>query len=181
MRIAAPIPADGLPAASGAPPLASFSIAASKCRPVPRQDSSVSPFTRHCPHAFGDQPVRQTEISASACWVSSLWIPSGRSRFFRFAGMPLQNYPEIFACLGLVIGLYGILDLEVARTPERGCLIAAVGRLGKVLGPIGWLNLFWSGQWPIATLILCVTNDLVWWLPFAIYLRDSWPHFRATL
>ena len=65
---------------------------------------------------------------------------------FRFAGMPLQNYPEIFACLGMVIGLYGILYLEVARVPERGWLLAAVGLLGKVLGPIGWLKLVWSGQ-----------------------------------
>ena len=34
---------------------------------------------------------------------------------FRFAGMPEQNYPEIFACLGMVIGLYGVLYLDVAR------------------------------------------------------------------
>ena len=34
---------------------------------------------------------------------------------FRCAGMPLQNYPEVFACLGMVIGLYGIIYLEVAR------------------------------------------------------------------
>ena len=28
---------------------------------------------------------------------------------FRFADMPLLNYPEIFACLGMVIALYGVL------------------------------------------------------------------------
>jgi len=39
---------------------------------------------------------------------------------FRFAGMPLLNHPQIFACLGMVIGLYGVLYLEVARLPERG-------------------------------------------------------------
>jgi hypothetical protein len=50
---------------------------------------------------------------------------------FRFAGMPTQNYPEIFACLGMVIGLYGVLYLEVARVPERGWLLAAVGLLGR--------------------------------------------------
>jgi len=94
---------------------------------------------------------------------------------FRFAGMPLQNYPEIFACLGMVIGLYGILYLEVARVPERGWLLAAVGLLGKVLGPIGWLHLVWRGQWPVATAVLCVTNDLIWWIPFGLYLYDAWP------
>ena len=97
---------------------------------------------------------------------------------FRFAGMPPQNYPEIFACLGMVVGLYGILYLEVARVPERGWLLAAVGLVGKVLGPIGWLGLVISGQWPITTLVLCVPNDLIWWLPFALYLYDAWPNRR---
>jgi hypothetical protein len=101
---------------------------------------------------------------------------------FRFAGMPLQNYPEIFACLGMVIGLYGILYLEVARVPQHGWLLAAIGLLGKVLGPIGWFNLVWSGQWPIKTLVLCVTNDLIWWVPFGLYLYDACParSYRST-
>src|SRR5436305_4652633 len=55
---------------------------------------------------------------------------------FRFAGMPLLNHPDIFACLGMVIGLYGVIYLEVARVPERGWPLAAVGLLGKGLGPI---------------------------------------------
>jgi len=75
----------------------------------------------------------------------------------------------------MVIGLYGILYLEVARVPERGWLIAAVGLLGKLLGPIGLLKLIYSGQWPIATLVLCATNDLIWWVPFALYLYDAGP------
>lgn len=94
---------------------------------------------------------------------------------FRFADMPPLNYPEIFACLGMVVGLYGILYLEVARVPERGWLLAAVGLLGKVLGPLGWLHLAWTGRWPLATLVLCATNDLIWWGPFALYLYDAWP------
>ncbi len=99
---------------------------------------------------------------------------------FRLAGMPPQNYPEIFACLGMVVGLYGILYLEVARIPERGWLLAAAGLAGKVLGPLGWLRLVWSGQWPLATLVLCLTNDLIWWIPFGLYLHDAWPgHYRG--
>jgi len=97
---------------------------------------------------------------------------------FRFADMPLQRYPEIFACLGMVIGLYGILYLEVARVPERGWLIAAVGLLGKVLGPIGLVQLIGSGTWPVTTVILCATNDLIWWIPFGLYLHDAWATAR---
>lgn len=97
---------------------------------------------------------------------------------FRFARMPQENYPQVFACLGMVIGLYGVLYLEVARVPERGWVIAAVGLTGKVLGPIGLAHLIWSGIWPVRTVILGVTNDLIWWIPFGLYLYDAWPVFR---
>jgi hypothetical protein len=96
---------------------------------------------------------------------------------FRFAGMPLENHPQIFACLGMVVGLYGILYLEVARAPERGWLLAGVGLLGKAVGPIGLACLIWSGKWPPSTCILCLTNDLIWWIPFGLYLWDAWPRF----
>jgi hypothetical protein len=98
---------------------------------------------------------------------------------FRFARMEPQRYPEVFACLGMVIGLYGVLYLEVARAPERGWLIAAVGLAGKVLGPLGWLQLVATGKWTPATLVLCLTNDFIWWIPFGLYLHDAWPAFRS--
>ena len=81
----------------------------------------------------------------------------------------------------MVLGLYGILYLEIARVPERGWLIAAVGLTGKVLGPIGLAVLIIQGTWPIAASILCVTNDLIWWVPFGLYLKDAWPHYKRAL
>src|SRR5262245_5442779 len=109
-----------------------------------------------------------------------LWSVADPQWLFRFAGMPLANQPAIFACLGMVIGLYGLLYLEVARIPERGWPIAAVGLAGKVLGPIGMFSLIWSGTWPAAAVVLCVTNDFIWWIPFGMYLRAAWPAFRAS-
>ncbi len=98
--------------------------------------------------------------------------------FFRFCGMEPLNHPAIFSCLGMVIGLYGLLYLEVARRPERGQILAAVGLIGKILGPIGLAQLIWTGAWPVKSLVLCVTNDFIWWIPFAIYLKDAWPAYR---
>lgn len=100
---------------------------------------------------------------------------------FRFTGMPLQNYPEVFACLGMVVGVYGILYLEVARRPCSGWLVAAVGLSGKVLGPLGLAWLIITGRWPASAIIVCLTNDFIWWIPFALYLYDSWPEFSRTL
>lgn len=96
---------------------------------------------------------------------------------FRFSGLPDINHPQIFACLGMVIGVYGILYLEVARKPQRGFMIAAVGLLGKILGPLGWVYLYATGVWPLASIVLILANDLIWWIPFAIYLVDSKPGY----
>ena len=100
---------------------------------------------------------------------------------FDFAGMPAANYPEIFACLGMVVGLYGLVYLEVARRPERGFLLAAVGFAGKVLGPIGAVVLISQGKWPATALVMNVTNDFIWLVPFAMYLADSWPYYREEI
>ena len=107
------------------------------------------------------------------CW--GIWSAFDPQWLFRFAGMPLLNHPEIFACLGMVVGLYGILYFEVARSPEHGWLLAGVGLLGKVLGPLGAAVLIWQGEWPMRAAVLCLTNDLIWWIPFGLYLYDARP------
>ena len=99
--------------------------------------------------------------------------------FFRFAGLLPLNHPQIFQCLGMVIGLYGLAYFEVARAPERGWFLAALGLSGKILGPIGLAVSIWKYAWPKSTIVLCVTNDLIWWVPFSLYLFDSWPAFRV--
>jgi hypothetical protein len=122
----------------------------------------------------GGAPAHQASgnIDKSRWWKSA---KQSADENFRFAGLPPINHPAIFACLGMVVGLYGILYLEVA--PERGWLLAAVGLVGKILGPVGLAGLILSGAWPGSSVILCLTNDLVWWVPFSLYLYDSWPAF----
>lgn len=112
----------------------------------------------------------------NAAW--GLYAAVDPNWFFRFSGLAPLNHPEIFACLGMVIGLYGILYLEVARRPEHGGLIAAVGLAGKVLGPIGLAVLLMSGRWPPRAAVLCVTNDFIWWIPFGLYLFDVFRLYR---
>ena len=108
-----------------------------------------------------------------------LWSSLDPQWLFRFSGLPPLNHPAIFSCLAMVVGLYGILYLEVARAPENGWLIAAVGLAGKILGPIGLAVLIVRGIWPLSTIVLCLTNDFIWWLPFGLYLNDAWPYFKT--
>lgn len=110
-----------------------------------------------------------------------LWSSADPQWLFRFAGMEPLNHPSIFACLAMVVGLYGVIYLEVARCPERGWLLAAVGLAGKILGPIGLGVLIANDEWPASSAVLCLTNDLIWWLPFGLYLRDAYPYFLRDL
>jgi len=92
--------------------------------------------------------------------------------FFEFAGMTAPRYSEIFAYLGMAVGLYSVLYAAVAWKPETGGLIAAVGLPGKIFGPIGMAMAINSGAWPAKAGWLCVTNYLIWWAPVAGYLWD---------
>lgn len=89
---------------------------------------------------------------------------------FRWAGMELPRYPELWQCLGMVIGVYGIGYAAAARDPLRHWPIVLVGFLGKVAGPVGFLGAAVRGSMPWTLGWTIVTNDLVWWIPFACIL-----------
>ena len=110
-----------------------------------------------------------------------LWVSIDPNWLFRFAKMDLPNYPEIFVCVGMIVGLYGVVYLEIARRPERGFMLALVGFAGKILGPIGIIYYIYLGKWTFAALIMNVTNDFIWLIPFAIYLYDSLPYYKQDL
>ena len=110
-----------------------------------------------------------------------LWVSIDPNWLFRFAKMDLPNYPEIFVCVGMVVGLYGVVYLEIARRPERGFMLALVGFAGKIFGPIGIVYSIYVGKWTFAALIMNLTNDFIWLIPFAIYLYDSLPYYKQDL
>lgn len=106
------------------------------------------------------------------CW--GIYTVLNPQWFFRYTGLPPINHPAIFACLAMIIALYGLLYWKVAYSPETGFDIAAIGFTGKILGPIGMAYLVYVGEWPMRAVLLCVTNDFIWLIPFALYLLDAW-------
>ena len=90
--------------------------------------------------------------------------------YFDFAGMERPVYPEIWQCVGMIVGVYGIGYIIAAKNPVRHWVIIFVGLLGKIFGPIGFLYNLISGIFPISFGILIVFNDLIWWLPFGAIL-----------
>lgn len=105
-----------------------------------------------------------------------LWGALDPGGFTRHFALPPMNYPSIWGCLAMVVGLYGLLYAYVAWKPEEGDWIIAIGLAGKVLGPIGWVLTVAANEFPPRTVPLVIFNDLIWWYPFAAYLlrRYAW-------
>jgi ligand-binding SRPBCC domain-containing protein len=57
--------------------------------------------------------------------------------------------------------------------------VVLVGLLGKLFGPVGFAAALARGAFPPAFGLTILTNDLVWWVPFALILRDAARHHRA--
>jgi hypothetical protein len=89
---------------------------------------------------------------------------------FDLTGMDEPLYPLIWQCVGMIIGVYGVGYLAAARDPLRHWPIVLVGFLGKILGPIGYAGGVIRGDVPAEFGVTIPTNDLVWWVPFAMML-----------
>jgi len=100
------------------------------------------------------------------------WAGLAPDAFFSIFRMRPQLYPSIWSCLGMVVGTYGLAYGYAALRLDRAAPFVVIGLVGKILGPIGWVMTVRSGEWPMRTFTLILFNDLVWWLPFGLFLID---------
>jgi hypothetical protein len=100
------------------------------------------------------------------------------SAYFDWLGIPRPNYPPLWQCLGMIVGVYGVGYAIAAGDPLRHWPIVLVGLLGKVLGPIGFLDAVRRGELPWAFGWVNVSNDLIWWVPFALILLRAYRSAR---
>jgi hypothetical protein len=92
---------------------------------------------------------------------------------FDIAGLPRPNYPEIWQCVGMIVGVYGVGYWIASFDPARHWPVVLVGLLGKVFGPLGFIPALLSGvfNWKFGLTIL--TNDLLWWIPFFLIVKQG--------
>jgi small multidrug resistance pump len=102
-----------------------------------------------------------------------LWAALFPRAFFLRCAMAPPTYPSIWACLGMVVGLYGLGYAYAAWRLDRAAPFIAIGLLGKLLGPVGWLLAVGHGEWPVRTVTLILFNDVIWWLPFCLFLLEG--------
>ena len=82
--------------------------------------------------------------------VWGAWVVLFPNHFFDLVGMERLNHPMVWQGMGMVIGVYGIGYWWSAANPMRHWPIIAVGALGKIFGPIGFIMNYAQGIVPFA-------------------------------
>jgi len=102
-----------------------------------------------------------------------VWSIFWPEAFFNLFSMDPPLYPAVWRSLGLLVGLYGMAYIYAGIRLDRAWPFVAIGLAGKILGPIGWLITVNAGEWPLRTFWLIVFNDLIWWIPFGLFLLQG--------
>ncbi len=97
---------------------------------------------------------------------------------FDWAGLPRSNYPEIWQCVGMIVGVYGVGYYVAARDYVTHWPIVLVGFLGKIAGPLGFIDALYRGRFNFSFGSTIIFNDLIWWIPFFLMLREAWNAHR---
>jgi peroxiredoxin len=104
------------------------------------------------------------------------WVVLFPGMAFRWAGMAQPLYPELWQCLGMIVGVYGIGYAIAASNPFAHWPIVLVGLIGKVLGPAGFLHAVYEKSFPWSFGLTILANDVLWWVPFGLVLYQVYEH-----
>jgi hypothetical protein len=90
--------------------------------------------------------------------------------FFHLIHLPVMDALPFWQCIGMFVLVYAPVYWWAGRYPSRYRHLILIGLLGKVLGPIGFVWAYTHGQLPLAFGLTNLTNDVIWWPAFVLYL-----------
>lgn len=106
--------------------------------------------------------------------IWGVWVILFPQHFFHLVGMQPINHPMVWQGIGMVIGVYGLGYWWASYNPVKHWPIVAVGFLGKIFGPLGFLFNYVNGDTPGSFGYMLITNDLIWWIPFFMILKAAY-------
>lgn len=108
----------------------------------------------------------------NAIWA--VWVGLFPNQIFDLTGAERPLYPEIWQCVGMFVGVWGIGYAIAAFNPLRHWPVVFVGLLGKIFGPLGFLWASSQGRFPVEFGWTIVFNDLIWLVPFGVILYRAY-------
>jgi small multidrug resistance pump len=93
--------------------------------------------------------------------------------FFNLIGAPQPNYPALWQVVGMFVLVYAPGYYWAGRDPARFRHLMLIALIGKIFGPIGFVWSAATGQLPLAFGLTIITNDLIWWPIFFLFMRDA--------
>lgn len=106
--------------------------------------------------------------------IWGMWVMIFPNAFFELLNVPAINYPQIWQCIGMIVGVYGIGYWIAANNYLKHWSVILVGYLGKLLGPVGALWNVYQGTMPAKFLWLNVFNDFIWLPAFTVVLLEAY-------
>lgn len=87
-------------------------------------------------------------------------------------GLDQPSYLPLWQVVGMFVLVYAPAYYWAGRHPDKYGHFILIGLLGKLFGPIGFVYSALTGQFPLLFGVTIITNDLIWWIPFSLYLRE---------
>lgn len=109
------------------------------------------------------------------------WVVIFPDHFFELVDMELPTQPMIWQGMGMVIGVFGLGYWWASFDPLRHWPIVAVGFLGKIFGPLGFVFNYLEGKVPFEFFYTLITNDFIWWIPFFFILKKVHQNYNWKL
>ena len=92
--------------------------------------------------------------------------------FFDLVSIPRPAYAALWQVVGMFVLVYIPGYWWAARHPAHHRHLILIALIGKILGPVGFVWALGTNQLPLAFGWTILTNDLIWWPAFFLYIRD---------
>ena len=102
----------------------------------------------------------------------AIWLGFQPDAIFALFNIPQPVPSYLLRVLAVIIGVFGVGYAYATSRPDRAGPIIAVGLLSKIAPPIAWIFAVSCGQWPLRTFLMILCNDILWWMPFFLFLRQ---------
>lgn len=124
-----------------------------------RGNESIPPWLRGALAAAGVQGIGWGVVAIAA-----------PTFFFSRLALAHPNYPQLVQAIGIFVALLGATTIVASLDPERHWPVVLMGLTAKILVPAGALREWMHGVIPGRIVVAVWSNDVIWWIPFAMVL-----------